>query len=156
MSKSTKDIINKLNAQDITKINNLIERGRVEISTKKQLEKYQLGSPISYLNRNNIIKQGGYLYKFGDEWFIFITTDFSSKIRVRYKNVSKMWVGDVYKTNGDIVNLSTKQSKTNFPVKIGDTVVHYAPNTFKMKRFMNTEKYQQMVKWYDYFINKNK
>lgn len=145
----------KLDAQEIVKISNWIERGRVEITTKKELEKYNIGSPISYQNCNNIIRQG-YLYKIKDDWFIFITMNLDKKYRVRYKNVIKMWVGDVYKTNDDIISLTTNQKETNFPVKIGDNVIHYALNNFKAKRFMNTDKYQRMVKWYDYFINKDK
>jgi hypothetical protein len=136
------------------KISMMIENGRKEITTKEELEKFPIGSLISYMNKNNIFKLGGFIIKFSDEYFIFITPDFQTKYRVRYKNISKMWVGDVYSTKNDIVSLvKTSQPKTNFPVKIGNIIVYYAAKTFDMKRFENTEKYNRMSSWYNYFVN---
>jgi hypothetical protein len=144
----------KINTDLATKISNLIDHGRKEITTKKELEKFPIGSLISYMTIDGTFKAGGYLYKFGDEWFVFITPDLDLKIRVRYKNVKTLWVADVFKSSGDIVSLSeTKQNKTNFPVKIGDVTVFYGRSTFQMKRFMNTEKYKRMIAWYNFFVN---
>uniref|UniRef100_A0A6G6AA77 Uncharacterized protein n=1 Tax=Borely moumouvirus TaxID=2712067 RepID=A0A6G6AA77_9VIRU len=66
-----------------------------------------------------------------------------------------MWVGDVYKVNNDLVSLvKAKQSKTNFPIKIGKVIVYYASDNFDVKRFKNTKKYTTMCKWYEIFGEK--
>lgn len=154
MSKTyTKKIIIN-NAIQAAKIETMIEHGRVEITTKKQLEKFKLGSLISYLNKNNEFKSGGFITKFSDEYFIYITPDFSTKYRVRYKNILKMWVGDVFKVTGDIISLAESTSTpTNFKVMVGDIIVYYAKDSFDAKRFSNTNKFKTMKKWYDYFNN---
>jgi len=137
------------------KIATLIDHGRKEITTKEELEKYPIGSLISYMNNKNVYKIGGFLLKVVEEYFIYLDLDFQTKYRVRYGNVEKMWVGDVHKVNNDIVSIAkTKQEKTNFPVKIGKTIVYYAVNRFDLNRFVNTKKYQNMAKWYEYFENK--
>ena len=139
-----------------TKIMCLIDYGREEITTKEQLEKYAIGSLISYINKNNIFKIGGFILKFEDEYFIYITSDFTTKYKVRYTNIQKMWVGDVYKVRNDIISLAkATQEPTNFPVKIGKNIVYYASNSFFIKRFMSTDKFKIMMEWYNYF-KKNK
>src|SRR5262245_40366681 len=87
------------------KIVSFIENGRKEITTKKQLEKYPVGSLISYINKANVFKLGGFILKFSDDYFIYIKPDFQTKIRARYKNIKKMWVGDVYKVKNDLISL---------------------------------------------------
>ncbi|AVG46839.1 hypothetical protein [Acanthamoeba polyphaga mimivirus] len=135
------------------KISNLLEYGRKQITTKKELEQYPIGSLISYMNKNDEFKQGGFIIKYAEEYFIYITPDFKTKYRVRYQNIKKMWVGNVYKIIGnDIISLSkTSQKKTDHPVKIGNIIVYYASKKFDKTRFMNTKKYNIMVNWYEYF-----
>lgn len=136
------------------KISNLIKHGRVEVTSKKQLEKYSIGSLISYISKSGRYRPGGFITKFCDDSFIYITPDFSTKFRVYYDFVDKMWVGDVYKVHNDIISFTgTTQKQTKYPVKIGDTVVYYASKSFDMDRFVNTKKYHIMKSWYDYFVD---
>lgn len=154
MSK-TKKVYKSINRAAIAaKIDTLIENGRKEITTKEELEKFPIGSLISYMNKNNIYKLGGFIIKFADEYFIYITPDFTTKYRVRYRNILKIWVGDVYSVTNDVVSLvKTKQKKTKFPVKIDNIVVYYAARLFDFKRFMNTERYRIMNNWFNYFVS---
>jgi hypothetical protein len=147
--KSTK-IVNK--ALFASKIDTMIENGRKEITTKKQLEKYPIGSLISYLRNDNIYKPGGFIIEFAPEYFIYILHDFSTKYRARYHNIDKMWVGSVYKTKNDFVSIvPIKHQKTNFPVIVNNVTIYYAKNTFDVKRFINTEKYKKIIQWREYF-----
>ncbi|BCS83766.1 hypothetical protein QLL95_gp0357 [Cotonvirus japonicus] len=180
MSKSHKSSgINKLINQTNTtknkaafavKISNLLEYGRKEITlhnknqilsaSKQEFEKFPIGSLVSYMNIKNEFKQGGFIIKFSDDYFIFITLDFKTKYRVKYANVLTLWVGDVYHLSNDLMSLKkTSQNKTNFPVKIGKSIVYYGKNNFDKNRFLNTEKYKRMNDWYNYFnlksTNKN-
>lgn len=85
--------------------------------------------------------------------FAYISLDFSTKFRVRYNNVSIMWVGDVYKIRNDFVSMAkTKQKKTNFPVKLGGVTIFYAQNNYDVKRFMCTDRYVNLLNWYNYFV----
>ncbi len=113
---------------------------------------YSPGSPISYLNNNGVFKQAGFLVKVTDEYFIYITPDFSQKYRVRFKNVQKMLVGNVHKLNNDLICLTkTKQKKTNFPVELTGIIVYYAQSSFDRTRFINTDRYKRMLDWCNYF-----
>jgi len=163
MSKSNKkskinniEPINKNKATVAAKILNMIENGRKEITTKEELETFPIGSLISYSNTQNIFKSCGFITKFGNDYFIYITSDFTTKYRVRYKNVQKMWAGDIYTVKKDIVSLHKPSSKrkTNFKVFIDNHLVFYAQDNFAIKRFINTLKYKKMVLWYDYFNHK--
>lgn len=154
MSKSNKSLnIKKMDKASLSaKISNMIEYGRKEITTKEELEEFPIGSLISYMNKNNIFKTGGFIIKFSDEYFIYIMPDFTTKYRVRYKNVLKMWAGDVYSVKNDIVSIvKSLNKKTNFPVKLDNIVIYYGKNNFDVKRFMNTDKYKNMIKWYEFF-----
>lgn len=134
------------------KIQTLLDNGRIEISTKEELEEYPLGSLISYMNNNHILKSGGFVTKFSDDYFIYITPDFGQKYRVRYINVHKMWVGDVKKVKNDLISLTkTTQKKTNFPVTVNGVIIYYAHKKFDQNRFMNTQKYKRIVEWNNYF-----
>jgi hypothetical protein len=137
------------------KIINYIENGRKEITSKKQLEKYAFGSLISYMTKSDIFKPGGYITKFGDDNFIYITPDLQTKYRVRYENVKKMWVGDVYKVRNDLVTLAkTKQEPTRYKVIFNDVIIFYATSSFDAKRYQCTEKYKRLVAWNEYFNGK--
>ena len=128
-----------------TKINNLIKDGRAEITTREQLEKYPIGSTISYLNINNVFRSGGFITKFCADYFIYTLPDFETKYRTRYSHIQKMWI-----KNTSIIP-AIKNKKTNFPVKINDIVVYYGIDNFDAQRFQNTEKYKKINGWYEYF-----
>jgi hypothetical protein len=145
----------KLHINTLVKIQSLIENGREEITTKKELEKYPIGSLVSYLTKTDVFKDAGFIYKFGDTWFIYISVDFSQKYRVRYHNVKTLWVGDVFHTKNDTVSINKCKEKSNYPIKIGNTVVYYADTPFKEKRYKLTEKYRRMTTWYEYFGKEN-
>ena len=135
------------------KISTYLENGRVEITTKDKLEEYPPGSLISFIKKGNVLKVGGFLTKITDDYFTYITPDFQNKFRVKFSNVVKMWVGDVYSTTNDIVSLvkAPKKKKTNFPVKVQNITVYYAKNNYDAKRFKGTEKYKIMLSWCEYF-----
>jgi len=134
------------------KIEKLIENGRKEIKTKKQLEKYPIGSLISHIDKNNIFRHGGFITKFKPDYFIYITPDFKTKYIARYTNIKKMWVGSVYKTKDDVVSLvQSDKPETKFPVKINDIVMYYAADKYNHKRFTYTDKYKRAIKWVEYF-----
>ncbi|AAV50282.1 hypothetical protein [Acanthamoeba castellanii mimivirus] len=155
MSKTNKRKIEKARIE--AKILGFLESGRKEITSKKQLEKYAIGSLISYKNTNDEFKQGGFITKFADEYFIYITPDFTTKYRVKYKNVKTMWVGNVYKTKNDLVSLvETPQEPTNFEVTLNGITIYYAKNSFDVRRYKSTEKYKRMNAWCDYFKNPKK
>ncbi|QGR54398.1 hypothetical protein [Moumouvirus maliensis] len=146
------DPINKNKAMLSAKIESMLENGRKEIKKQKELEKYPIGSLISYFNKDGIFKVAGFIKKFGDDYFVYLSSDFEKSIRVKYQNVDKMYVGDVYKTKNDFVSIVPYAgNKTNFPVKIGDVVVYYGKNNTMARRFMHTQKYQRMEQWYKIF-----
>lgn len=137
------------------KIGNYIENGRKEITTQKQLEKYAIGSLIAYMSNSDTFRIGGYITKFGDDNFIYITPDLKNKYRVKYENVKKMWVGDVYTVRNDLISLAqTKQESTKYEIVFNDIVIFYAKNSFDAKRFKCTEKYKRLVAWDEYFNKK--
>jgi hypothetical protein len=149
MSNSIK-VVNK--ASFALKIHTLIENGRKEITTKKQLEKFPIGSLISYLNNQNIFKFGGFIIKFAPDYFIFITSDFTTKYRARYSHIQKMWAGLVYQTRNDFASIvRTQQTKTKFPIIINNIIIYYASDTYDAKRYTYTEKYKRIIKWCEYF-----
>ena len=130
----------------------MTENGRKEITTKKQLRKYDIGSLISYINKSNVFKLGGFITKFDDEYFVYVLPDFTTKYKVKYENVKKMWVGDVYNVTNDLVSLvKSTQPATKFEVKVNDIAVYYGKDSFDARRFKCTEKYKRMVAWNEYF-----
>ena len=152
MARSTKstNIVNK--ALFASRIKSMIENGRKEITTKKELEKYPIGSLISYLNIDNIFRPGGFIIKFTPEYFIYISPDFSTKYRARYSHIQNMWAGSVRQTKNDFVSIiQTSQKKTNFPIIVNDVIIYYGKNTFDIKRFQNTDKYKKIIQWCQYF-----
>ena len=148
------ETINKNRSLVEAKIDFLIENGRIEITSKAELEEHPIGSLISYMNNNNIFKSCGFLTKICDDYFIYIKPDFESKFKVRYDNIKKMWVGDVYKVKQDIVSI-TKSSKqeTKYKVIIDDIVVYYANDKSDYRRYTHTQKYKTMVKWSEFFTD---
>lgn len=140
-------------AWDIAKISVLISSGRSEISTKDELEKFPLGSPISYMNKKGALNQGGFIFSYSNDYFIFINYEFEQKYRVRYINISRMWCGNIFspESTKDIISLVPANTKTNFPVFIGPYVIFYAKNTFDSNRFIATKKYSITKQWFEIF-----
>ncbi|QTF48903.1 hypothetical protein qu_974 [Acanthamoeba polyphaga mimivirus] len=155
MSKSIKTHNNINKARFAVKISNLIEYGREEINspiTKDKVDKYPIGSVMSYTNMMDEFREGGFITNVKDDYFIYVTPDFQTKYRVKYKNIKKIWIGDVFKLKNDVVSLTkTTQEKTNYPVKIGKVVVYYGSNNYDTKRFQNTNKFKRIFEWYNYF-----
>ena len=136
------------------KIDNFIEYGRKQITTKKQLEQFPIGSLISYTNIDGDFRVGGYIFSFHDDFFIYFTHDFSAKRIGKYRRIVTMWVGDVFSTVNDFVSITpSQQSKTsNFPVIVNDITLYYAKNSFDAKRFKNTDKFKRIQSWCDIFL----
>lgn len=137
------------------KISKLIKCGRKEITTKKELMKYKPGTLISYINKKGIFRSAGFLDELEDNSFIYLSsTDFKTRIRVKYTIVDKMWVGDVYNTKNDIVSISpSPKIKTKYFVDIGNIIVYYATDSTMINRFKCTQKYERMQKWYERYGN---
>ena len=156
MSKTNKkNIVKKPNvdkARINAKILSLVENGRKEVTTQKQLEKYPVGSLISFKTKSGTFRPGGFITKFSDESFIYVTPDFKTKYRGTYENINKMWVGDVYKVKNDLISLAkSTQKSTNFEVKVNDVIIFYARNSFDKKRIISTDKYKRLMMWNEYF-----
>ena len=150
VTKTNIEPINKNKPVLQMKLLKLIENGRKIIKTKEELEEYPIGSLVSYMNMQNIFRTGGFIDKFEDDSFIFMEPDFKTRLRVRYANVKKMWVGKVNETKNDIVSIvPSDNTKTKNFAKIGDVIVYYAKDTYTVTRFKFTEKYKRMVKWHE-------
>ena len=133
-------------------IETLVANGRKEITKKSQLEKYPIGSLISYINKSDMYRKGGFIVKYSDKYFIYVTPDYKHKYRVKYDNIKRMWVGDPTKIEKDLISLKpATNTKTNFPAKIGDTIIYYAKDNFALRRYKNTQKYKRTQEWYNYF-----
>lgn len=145
-------MINKVYIE--VKIKTLLESGRQEVTTKKELEKHPIGSLISYLTKDHVLRTAGFITRFEKDYFVYIKPDFDEKrYRGRYSNISRMWVGNVYTTHNDIVSLNPplKHKVTNFPVEVNGRVVYYGQKTFDAYRYKETEKYRRILKWIEYF-----
>lgn len=144
--------INKNKALMEAKIKQMIKNGRDEITTIDKLKKYPIGSLISYINKHGIYKSGGFLWKISDDNFIYLVLESKKKIRVRMKNVDKIWVGSVYDVKNDVVSIiPTDKLKTSKPVMIGDVPIYYAKDGYDYNRFTCTNKYKLMEKWQEVF-----
>ena len=157
MSKRNKiEPINKNKSLVKAKIKSMKKNGRKEITTTTQLKKFPVGSLISYMNKKGEFRSGGYLWKCEEDNFIYISVKTKQKIRVKVKNVEKIWVGIVYNVKNDIISItaSTKE-KTNKPVLIGNVPVYYAKDNYDYNRYICTDKYKIMKKWYKTFNNEH-
>ena len=144
--------INKNKALIEAKIKLLMKNGRKQVTTIDKIKKFPIGSLISYMNKNGIFKSGGFLWKVCDDNFIYLVLDSNKKFRVRMKNVDKVWIGSVYDVENDLVSLiPTNKKKTSKPVIIGDVIVYYAKDTYDYNRFVCTNKYKMMEKWFNVF-----
>lgn len=146
------NFITKSKVDVVIKINTLLENGRKEITTIKQLKKFPIGSLISYMNLSDYFKIGGFLLEVFPDSFSFIDLDFKIRYRVDINKISKIWVGSVFQVTNDYVSiLPTTQSPTNFPVVIANITVFYAKNTYAFKRYTLTQKYQTAMLWVQRF-----
>lgn len=144
--------INKNKALLKSKIKTMIKNGRAEITSMEELSEFPPGSIISYMNTNGIYRSGGFLIKSTDDYFVYLKLDISQKIRVRVRCVDKIWIGNVHNITNDIISLvPTNKPKTSNPVKIGKNIIYYAKDKYDHNRFLCTQKYQIMIKWYNIF-----
>ncbi|AYV85352.1 MAG: hypothetical protein Satyrvirus12_6 [Satyrvirus sp.] len=135
-----------------TRVEYLLQNGRKEIHTKSELDKFPVGALISYINKHDIFRTAGFLTKVTDDYFIYIQPDLKTRIRVRFKNVKKMYLGTVYETINDLVSIvKTNKKETKFPVIIDNIVVYYANNRYDEIRYRNTEKFCLMLAWFSFF-----
>lgn len=157
----------ELSATTLKTIEALKNKGRKEIKTKEQLEKFPLGSLISFLKKSGKkssgkksskkdgsggkFKKGGFICDYGEDYFIYITVDFENKYRVKYNRIIKMWVVDVNKAGArEAISFAFKK-KTSYPVKLNGKVVYYATSEDTAKKFKKTPKYHVARKWVDKF-----
>lgn len=131
------------------KIKELLDSGREEIKTKRQLSEFPLGSLVSYVTKDGLYRSGGFLRTIQDKYFALQGGNSTNPISfsVQFDNIAKMYVGSPVK----LANRTDK--KTNFEVKIGNKVVYYAKSNYDAKRFKSTQKYKRML---NYDKEKNK
>lgn len=144
------------------KIQLLIEKGRILVSTREELLDFPLGSIISYITNDDIFHSDGYLKHIGKKSFTVIKEpkEDADITKIKFSNVVEMYIGHVGKTKNDVISIhQCNDTITKYPVKIGDIVVYYGRNNMDMKRFSFTDKYLRMVDWYsmfgDYLSNDN-
>ena len=143
------------------KIQNLLNKGAtvVENPTYLALEdlKENLGKRlvISYILKNGSYRSGGFLTANSDYYFVILGGQITNRISfsVQYSNVKTLYVRVVNKKNAKkpIKPIATTHPKTPYGVKVGNIVVYYAKDNFDKRRFMNTQKYSNMLK----YIKKN-
>jgi hypothetical protein len=155
-SKTNIEPINQNKAALEAKLNTMVENGRREIYSHKELIKFKPGSLISYMNKKGIFYSGGFLMRIDHDIFVYIKTDFKTKMRVKFSNVDKLWCGSVFSVTNDIISLvKTTGAKTSFPVKINNIIIYYARSNFDRKRFMCTKRYKLLTQWCDMFCYNN-
>lgn len=126
----------------MARINTLLKNGRKKIKTKEELKTCKRGSLVSYLTNSGVYKEGGYLEKIKDNYFIITKID-DTKYKIYFDKISYMFVGS------PIRKLNRTNIRTNYPVKIGNKTIYYAKDNFDKERFMCTDRYNLMKKWYD-------
>ena len=147
------ELLRQIMSEFIAKLNNVVvECNRNEIMTKEQLEKYPIGSLISYMNVNGRFKLGGFIVKFCEDYFIYVAPDFVTKYRARYSHVRNMWVGDVYRTPNDIVSIVPWEGNVSkYSVTVNDVVVYYGCKKYKTDMYRTSRSFKNIMKWCEYF-----
>jgi hypothetical protein len=106
---------------------------------------------ISYILKEGQYRSGGFLTANSDYYFVILGGQINNKISfsVQYSNVQTIYVRKVAKRNDNkpIKPIPTLHSKTKYPVKVGKIIVYYAKDNFDRRRFMNTKKYSNMLKY---------
>lgn len=136
------------------KIENMLTNGRVEIDAKdiQKLLEYPVGSLITFIDDLNIYRIGGFLISTSDDHFVYIKPNLKNKFEIKYSNVKKIYVGDVYKTKNDLVSIvETTRPVTKFPISVNNVIIFYGNDSFDYKRFKHTQKYKLIMGWYNYF-----
>lgn len=130
----------------------LRENGRILISTKNELNKYPVGTLISYTNTSDIFFRGGYLIEIHNDSFVYLEPDFDKFHKVNFGDVNFMIVGIVSHVRNDLIDINpTNQKKTCYKVMIGDTVVYFAKSKNDKRKFMKTKLFERSTNWYNYF-----
>lgn len=139
-----------INANAIT----FIDHGRKEITGdfKEQVEKFKIGSLIAYETIDGRYTKGGFITEFHSDYLVWITLDFERSYKIRYHNVKRMWLGDVFEVEGDYVGFKKPAYVTNHGAKIGEYPIRYFKDKHTRNVFLASNKYQTMVKWHNFFI----
>lgn len=131
----------------------------IGLRAKQEIKKCKSGTLISYELKDGRYSKGGFLLESDQKYFVYYWLTFTKRYRVKYKAISKLWLGDVYKVNEDFISFKKAEisAKLKCPIKIGNVIVKYVKDNYCRKRFMVTERYKTMVKWYEIFgKDKNK
>lgn len=141
-------------AYNLAKIERLINGGRVIIKGYNEFKDWKNGSLVSYYLIKGGFRIGGFKTNCNENEFECICLSKSGLItfKVKWENVSYLIVGDPYKCKRDIVSFLPPSEKiSNFPVKIDGKVVYYAKDNTDVARFKNTQKYKNLMWWYNTF-----
>ena len=159
------------------KIISMIESGRDIITTIDQLANYPIGSLLSYVDINNVFRRGGSLYKtlskrvpkagamdtkIAEDYFIYLHLDSEQKIRVRMKNVCKIFIeSNIDFLDDDDITIKPKAAFTfDDPIqKLGKEMLHYPRAALAARRipeglhqeldFITKETEKEILNWID-------
>src|ERR1044071_9083371 len=81
---------------------------------KTELEKYPIGTAVAYLNNDNILKYGGKIIKFTENYFIYIN-ETGVKYRTRYVNINEIYIESVCITKDNVFDVHSKKYRTMYP-----------------------------------------
>lgn len=132
------------------KMKEMIDNGRKIIHSKEELQRYPLGTLVSYVTNSGLYRSGGFLKSLQDEYFTLQGGTFAMPISfpVQYKNIQEMYVGVPIR----LLNRN-KDKKTKFKVKLGKKTVYYAKDNYDVKRFMKTKRYKDMAAWHELYAD---
>jgi hypothetical protein len=138
MSKSNK----KNRALLKAKIARLTRDGYDLSLNKEELEKRPFGL-ITYIDKDDKYEKGGFLKEIKEDSFVWHNYDPEVPDQeIKFEDVKQIYTRSPLR----LLNRSTK--KTNYPVKLGGVTIFYAKDNFDLLRFKNTDRYQQIKKWY--------
>ncbi len=132
----------------------LIGRGRKMVLTSEELKKFPKGSLISFEDDDGMFQKGGILTSIHSKYFKIICDLYSDEkpIKIKFNNIKSMYVGNPYETCGDTISIREhNKKKTKYAAYIGKIGVYYAREAIDFNRYLNTQKYKNMVKWYEKF-----
>lgn len=149
-----KDAINNNKAMMKAKFIDYIAKGRKKITTYDELKHFPKGSIICLVGKDKVCHSYGFLRSVHKSYFkaYFDLLGDCNVYKIPFDYVDKMYVGNVYETVNDYVSIkATTKPVTGFPAKLGDIVVYYAKDNMDRNRFISTEKYERMAKWFEIF-----
>lgn len=93
----SKTTLTKINKDPIKKeqhIKKLKRKGRITITTKKELENFPLGSLVSYLTKDGKYRSGGFLKSIQDKYFVIQGGTSAKPISfcAQFKNIDEMYL----------------------------------------------------------------